>query len=128
MVNTPPPSPVSGRAESVAILRSNGVLQSKNSRTSVSIISMNLPELVICHCKRGCTYLASVVCMDNPEWFSLSVNICAPMLDNDLKYYITSMIYRIVSLITNISTLCVIFMIKTHPKNKIDIRNGSTSN
>ena len=44
-------------------------------------------------------------------------------MENDLEFCITIMFYRIVLVITNISTLCVIFMIKTYSKSKIDTRN-----
>ena len=69
--------------------------------------------------------------MNNPVGFSLNVKVCVPIivtglgnrqLDNDLKFCITGMMHRIISLTMNISTLCVIFMIKTNSKSKIDTR------
>ena len=86
-----------------------------------SIISMYLLELVICHYKRELQSLESVVCMDNPVWFSFNIKVCAPIMVTawiweqagearlDLKFFITRMVYRIFSLTTNISTVCFLF-------------------
>ena len=68
-------------------------------------------------------FLSRVVCMDNTAWFSLNVKVSAPLnvtglgnrqIENGLKFCITRMIYRMFLLITNISTPCVILMIKRH--------------
>ena len=47
-------------------------------------------------------------------------------MENELKFCIKRMNDRSFSLITNNSTLCVIFTIKAHYKSKIDTRNEFT--
>ena len=67
--------------------------------------------------------------MGTPVWFFVNVKVCSPIMvirvgnrqmDIDLK------ITRMFSKTTNISTLCINFIIKTHSKSIIDARNEFT--
>ena len=85
---------------------------------TIPISSMNLHKRINCHCKKDCT----VHC----KW-GMHIQTCMVLFNckgvNASKFCIVRMIYKIFSLTKNISTLCVIFMIKTHSKSKTDTRN-----
>ena len=96
--------------------------------TTIPIISMNLPQLVMCHCKRDCEipckcYMhgqTSMVLCKCKGLCSQNGNRSGEHRDRLTKRKITMIFF---SKTTKILPLCIIFIIKTHSKSIIDARN-----